>query len=118
MWWTWLACMTDPLAAVGIQPVAEIPPPAPATLEVPTTPPMDGAKITGEGAVAADEPVAAGGAAPAPTPPPAAFNPVSVPQGPREEGGVQWEGVSKRTGGGAPPGVNGSLEYEQRVGRN
>jgi hypothetical protein len=112
VWWTWLACMTDPLAAVGVQPVAEIPAPAP--VDVPTTPPMDGAKITGEATVAADEP------APAPAPPPAAFNPVSVPQGPREEGGVQWEGVSKRGGGGTTPrGTGGTIDPEElRLMRN
>lgn len=116
MWWTWLACMTDPLASVGVQPVAEISAPAP--VEVPTTPPMDGAKITGEATVAADEPAPA--AAPAPAPPPAPFNPVSVPQGPREEGGVQWEGVSKRGGGGTTPrGTGGTIDPEEvRLMRN
>jgi hypothetical protein len=104
--------MTDPLAAMGVQPVAEIPAPAPASFEVPTTPPTDGAKITGEGSVAADEPVV--GAAPAPASPPAEYNPVSVPQGPRQEGGVQWEGVNKRDGGGAIRSNNGLIDPEER----
>ena len=118
MWWTWIACMTDPLASVGIAPVAEGGA-APATLEVPTTPPMDGAKITGEGAAPAEAEVASTGApAAAPKPPPAEFNPVSVPQGPRSEGGVQWEGVNKRGTNAPLRPANGSLEYEKNAARN
>lgn len=98
MWWALVGCFSDPLASIGLEPVkAEPPPPAPAPLEIPTTPPMDGEKITGEGSAPPPEAPAAGagGGAP-PAPPPAAFNPISIPQGPREEGGVKWEGVSKR----------------------
>lgn len=93
MWWSLVACFSDPLASVGLEPVkAEPPPPEPAPLEIPAAPPMDGEKVTGE--ATAPEPASAGGAPPAG--PPKEFNPVSIPQGPRQEGGVKWEGVVHR----------------------
>jgi hypothetical protein len=105
MWWVLVGCFSDPLESVGLAPVTAAPASAPApTLDVPTTPPMDGAKVTGEGATTAGDAEGAGGggggataSGDAPPPPaPAAYNPISIPQGPRTEGGVKWEGVTKR----------------------
>jgi hypothetical protein len=130
MWWTLAACLTDPLASVGLDPAAsvpiEAPPPEPAALEIPTTPPMDGAKITGEGAPS-DEGGGGGGAggggggvadgAPPPKPP-SEYNPISIPQGPRQSGGVKWEGVSKRGANAPMREANGSAEFERSLGEN
>jgi hypothetical protein len=127
MWWTLAACLTDPLASVGLDPAAsvpiEAPPPEPAALEIPTTPPMDGAKITGEGAPTdeagssgAGGAVVAGEDAPPPKPP-SEYNPISIPQGPRQSGGVKWEGVSTRGSNAPVREANGSAEYEQNFGK-
>jgi hypothetical protein len=120
-WWTIVGCFSDPLSAIA--PVAEVPPaPEPAPLEVPTTPPMDGAKITGDGAPAEATAGSSGGGAVAsgePTAkPPAEYNPISVPQGPRESGGVKWEGVTKRGANAPLREANGSAEYEESFGKN
>ncbi len=54
-------------------------------LEIPSTPPTMG------------EPIAEGGAKEVvPAPAPEKWNPVSMPQGQREGGGVRWEGVKKK----------------------
>jgi hypothetical protein len=74
------------------EPVEAVAPATPRPLEIPTTPPMSG------------EPIAGGGAradAPAPGAPPADardFQPVSIPLGPREGGGVRWDNVKTPEG--------------------
>jgi hypothetical protein len=119
MWWSLVACLTDPLASVGLEPTApraEEALPEPKELVIPTTPPMDGAKITGEGSQPEAAPSQGGASATAgEVPPPVEYNPISIPQGPRQSGGVKWEGVSKRGSNAPLREANGSAEYEESL---
>ena len=97
MTWTWWV-LTSGCTGTPAPPAEEddtvqvIAPAAPHRLEIPTTPPMSG------------EPIATGGAradAPEPGHPPADardFQPVSIPLGPREGGGVRWKNVKTAEG--------------------
>jgi hypothetical protein len=81
---------------------ARLPPaPEPVPAEAPT------AEVAAAEVAAAEVPPAAGSPAeeiPAVAPPsPTTFNPISIPEGPREGDGVRWEGV-KVKGRGSPGG--------------
>ncbi|MEQ1502220.1 MAG: hypothetical protein ABMB14_08310 [Myxococcota bacterium] len=101
MAWVWLVltgCQQDVLATLGSitgVPAGEAP------AEIPATPPQMGEPVSAPSATEeVAEPVAA---EPAPEPPPAKFDPISVPQGPREGDGVKWDGVRQRGPGRTPP---------------
>lgn len=93
-WWL-VACQTDLLGNMGLEPT--MPAPSAQTTEVAAEPePAPSAEdVAPEPAPAASAEPAAEPAA-APPPAPVEFNPISMPMGPREDGGVRWEGVSKK----------------------
>ncbi len=85
------------VACTGTPATQEAPPPAEAPATAPANPPTPPA-----GAANAPPPDAppAAAAAPAPGAPPANaadFEPISVPLGPREGGGVRWDGVHTKS---------------------
>lgn len=95
---SWFAgCSAEEEVAPPLPPAPEILPVVKERkLEIPTTAPTSGEDIAG-GGVVADTPAVGGapteGAAP---PPEDGFNPISVPQGPRDGGGVTWKGVKSK----------------------
>jgi len=89
LWWlVTTGCTGTPAAPpTEEEPVQVAAPTPPRPMQIPTTPPMSGEPIA-NGGVRPDAPAA--GAPPADA---RDFQPVSIPQGPREGGGVRWDNV-------------------------
>lgn len=94
-----LGCEQDLLLLGNITGLGSLPPP-PASLAAAVAAPEPLPIVAAEldplpngGLVEQGEPVAAGEAPPAA---PVEFNPISIPEGPREGDGVRWEGVKAK----------------------
>ncbi len=102
-WLLLLACQIDPLVAVGLDPALPPPPPVEAAVPAAETSPT-GEVAVAEGAIPAGAAVADAEPGPEGEPDaevasassPVRYDPISRPLGPREEGGVRWEGVGSK----------------------